>query len=285
MGFDNGWKALLAPGSATRFFDVENPKDFQVDALGYSPVNAWWLAELSRLIHRPRRGRRTRDPFLEQAGLRELGLSVEKRSCTVVESTRGERFAVLIFRGSVTAGDWVTNFNAGLVNWPGGGRVHRGFKAALDKLWPLIDERLDALACPVFYTGHSLGGALATLAASRRPPRAAYTFGSPRVGDRAFGETLAGRDLFRIANNRDIGTTVPPSGVGGPYRHVGETHYVAHDDRILVDPDPDTVRVDRRKSDPALRSTTDFRAWYYPPHFLADHTPVNYVAHMARQAW
>ena len=62
---------------------------------------------------------------------------------------------------------------------------YEGFQAALDAAWPLVETKLTALIQarprPVFFTGHSLGAALAVLAAEkvkdgRLAPTAVYTF-------------------------------------------------------------------------------------------------------------
>jgi hypothetical protein len=71
----------------------------------------------------------------------------------------------------------------------------------------------------VFLTGHSLGGALATLCAhdlalrawSRRPQLVMVNFGSPRVGNRAFAEDfnkLVPR-AWRVVNRNDAVAAVP----------------------------------------------------------------------------
>lgn len=46
MDFDNSWDGLLKPGDATVYFDNLSQEKFQVEAASYSPINAWWLAEL-----------------------------------------------------------------------------------------------------------------------------------------------------------------------------------------------------------------------------------------------
>ena len=49
-------------------------------------------------------------------------------------------------------------------------RVHRGFKAEVDELWPMIEEdivRKVNLSKKLWFCGHSLGAAMATIMASR----------------------------------------------------------------------------------------------------------------------
>jgi len=49
---DRSWEALLKPGEAGEYFVAPNRAGLflELAAPGFSPVNAWWLAELSRLI-------------------------------------------------------------------------------------------------------------------------------------------------------------------------------------------------------------------------------------------
>ena len=72
----------------------------------------------------------------------------------------------------------------------------------------------------VFFTGHSLGGALATLAASRWNTITThlYTYGSPRVGGRKFVKSFLSSNRYRFRNNNDIVTRVPFEILG--YKHV-----------------------------------------------------------------
>jgi predicted lipase len=86
-------------------------------------------------------------------------------------------------------------------------------------VWDEIEGELSTLACPVFYTGHSLGAALATLAASRHAPQAVYTFGSPRVGNEVFVASLQNLPIHRVVDDKDAAALLPPEALG--FRHVG----------------------------------------------------------------
>jgi len=101
------------------------------------------------------------------------------------------------------------------------GFVHRGFRDALDEVWADVVAWLVKAKCEhVFFTGHSLGGALATLAASRWNTETThlYTFGSPRVGGKKFVQSFKTKERYRYRNNNDIVTKVPFEILG--YKHV-----------------------------------------------------------------
>ncbi|MFV0442256.1 MAG: lipase family protein [Planctomycetaceae bacterium] len=96
-----------------------------------------------------------------------------------------------------------------------GARFHRGFMAALDEIWePLfktVDSALLELERPLWVTGHSLGGAIALLAAWRFERQflkvhQVYTFGAPMIGNpaaaEAFQKQFPGR-IFRYVDTRD----------------------------------------------------------------------------------
>jgi len=112
-------------------------------------------------------------------------------------------------------------------------RVHRGFKAEVDELWPMILEDISRKANDnkkIWFCGHSLGAAMATIMASRchlyegiPPVQELYTYGSPRVGWLKYCNSLAVTH-HRWVNNNDIVTRVPLNIMG--YRHHGEEHYM-----------------------------------------------------------
>lgn len=112
-------------------------------------------------------------------------------------------------------------------------RVHRGFKEEVDELWPMIEEdivRKVNLNKKLWFCGHSLGAAMATIMASRckynpelNDPIELYTYGSPRVGWKGYSQSL-NVEHHRWRNNNDIVTTVPPAFLY--YRHHGTQHYL-----------------------------------------------------------
>ena len=112
-------------------------------------------------------------------------------------------------------------------------RVHRGFKAEVDELWPMIQEDLKRKANAnknVWFTGHSLGAAMTTIMASRcncdvdMPNiQEVYTYGSPRVGWRGYCNSL-NVPHHRWVNNNDIVTRVPLRAM--LYTHHGTEHYM-----------------------------------------------------------
>jgi len=110
------------------------------------------------------------------------------------------------------------------------GRVHRDFKTETDELWPLIEKELENNTRPLYFTGHSLGGAMATICTSRcllsyihSEPAELHTFGSPRVGCRRYINHAPIRH-FRWVNYNDIVTRIPPPWLG--YRHGGREIYL-----------------------------------------------------------
>ncbi|NUT52331.1 MAG: lipase family protein [Saccharothrix sp.] len=139
--------------------------------------------------------------------------------------------------------DWLSDANT--PPWPGPGNkgfVHYGFGEALQSIYPQVRDTILEFRDndqTIWFTGHSLGGALAALAAMRlhfeEPGLLAdgvYTFGQPRVCDAtlATAHDEAFRDrTHRFVNNNDIVAQVPPEPV---YHHVQKVHYIDSNGRI-----------------------------------------------------
>jgi endonuclease G len=132
---------------------------------------------------------------------------------------------LIAFRGSESLGDWIDNLDVLPVSRPYG-KVHGGFLEAFRRVDQDIRVALPAGIVSgrrVWLTGHSLGGALATVAAAELkdalPVTGIYTFGQPRLGDSAIRNffKLNYPDRFmRFVNDDDVVPRVPPG-----YQHVG----------------------------------------------------------------
>jgi hypothetical protein len=100
---------------------------------------------------------------------------------------------VIAFRGTKSALDFVTDGEVWRTDI-GDGEVHHGFWDAWMSVQLQVLERAPWSPWPIYVTGHSLGGALAILAA-RNLVRAGisvagvYTFGCPRVGNARFARS------------------------------------------------------------------------------------------------
>jgi triacylglycerol lipase len=116
------------------------------------------------------------------------------------------------------------------------GNVHSGFNREVDDLWPLLEDLIRDNTQPVWFCGHSLGGAMATICAYRcktssiaSNPRELHTFGSPRVGCKKWIRH-AKVEHYRWVHNNDVVTRVPPAWMG--YRHCGSEIYLDRYGRI-----------------------------------------------------
>ena len=105
-------------------------------------------------------------------------------------------------------------------------------KQEVDDLWPMVKD--DLLASrknrSLWFTGHSLGAAMATIMAGRcmheedlQDPIELYTYGSPRSGWKKYVKHLNIKH-HRWVNNNDIVTRVPLAIM--LYKHDGTEHYM-----------------------------------------------------------
>lgn len=157
------------------------------------------------------------------------------------------------------------------------GNVHSGFNQEVEDLWPVLEKLLSDNSQPVWFCGHSLGGAMATICAYRcqtsefmRNPQELHTFGSPRVGCKRYIRH-AQVTHYRWVHNNDIVTRVPPALMG--YRHCGNEIYLDRYGRI-------------RKLTGILRSRDRWRGvlkgllkWRLD--MLSDHSIGQYAGHIA----
>lgn len=270
---------------------------FEHTATDFSWTNAYWLARASRLAYtqEAKIKRETQllwnDPdvvrFRNKVDADELDIEA------ALFRWRGStgNFAILSFCGTERdLRDWRTDARFRKDPWDVG-KVHRGFAEALDSIWTQARDSVKDVE-NLWLTGHSLGGALAVLAAFRlhkgsQPaaagasedptpaPAGTYVYGVPRVGDRDFKrayDDVLGSNTFCFVNDNDIVPRVPPTRL--KYRHVGQLRFFDKKGR--------SVPLDSEKYDRQRRKI--LRGWtlgQLRPDSAEDHGIVHYVGNVA----
>ena len=236
-------------------------------------VNAWWLAELSLLSY-------VQDEAFARTALSRMGDAelIERDGMAALILHRDEHDLVA-FRGTDDLQDLLRDLDVRLVE-EGPGKVHRGFRDALDLVWNEIRERLEQR--PVWLSGHSLGAALAVIAASRLDSaQAVYTFGAPRIADRAFGDSMT-VPTYRVVNNNDIVTRMPPPIA---YQHFGQLEYFDRDGVLRSEPGL-WERVREQAAGHGERIVENVKRTLagelkvIPYDSLIDHSPLHYAVHL-----
>ncbi|MCI5125417.1 MAG: lipase family protein [Candidatus Electrothrix sp. AR5] len=161
----------------------------------------------------------------------------------------GDKDKIIVsFRGSeAKLTDWLTNKRFIKIKWSKDktfGRVHRGFHKALKGVWPDVREeilRLRTNKQPIWLTGHSLGGALAQLAAATLRFQekqdwvgGVYTFGQPRAGNSDFAKKYNSHlknVTCRVVNNNDLVARIPTIN----YSHAGQLFYFSSKETLHRD--------------------------------------------------
>lgn len=269
LGYTASWENLYRPEiGATLFKPGDRPSDELL------------CAEASRLAYK----KFERDPAakaeivdaLGRVGYAQVGF-FSSNGTQALAAVDSDSSVLLAFRGTEQSPmDVATDLETLPAPWTTGGRVHAGFAHALGHVWPQIESWLQAHPGRWLYTGHSLGAALATLAASLRKPARLIVFGSPLVGDEDFRKTLAGVAIDRYVDCCDLVCRIPPEELG--FRHVAFPAYIDRAGNI-------------RKGVSAAEMMGDqieARAEYWAKHAwkignvknrdLADHAPLNYVS-------
>ena len=256
--------------------------------------NAWWLADATLLAYSTEAA--VKAAFTKAGIAGDVTYFHGKHSTQAYVISMPESI-VLAFRGTQVDDFWssVLDFivDAQFLPVPDshGDLVHAGFLAALGEVWPRTVAHLRAEQVrkprPMWITGHSLGAALATLAANLcgdEPSlrlQGVYTFGSPRLGDAGFGARIR-VPVFRFRNDSDI---VPHIPLGLVFHHVGRLQFIdgaghlhpnlARTMEAMLDPGAHLLSA---KEAMTLKGTlrTGEAVEFPLPGFLADHAPINY---------
>jgi hypothetical protein len=271
--YDRKWASLLHPGEASDFF-----------AHGPIPSEAALCAEMSRLAYVTDKARlRT---YLNRANYKNasftlvdtIGYDRRGMQAFVAKSNDTDQStAVVAFRG--TEGndfkDLISDLRLRKVDLKDHGRVDEGF---IDALADDVKELVNFIPADArsLFTGHSLGGALATLAAALHSPDLLYTYGSPRVGDHAFTASIDVVKHERYVDCCDWVTRVPPPFM--KYEHAGDLHYINRHGIVMASLSSEEIKEDRHQATKEYLPTCKPHRNTVPLRGLADHTPINYVS-------
>lgn len=274
---------LFDPNTEYEYFSLAGHHAFESQDSHFSLVNAGWLADCSLLVYLTDEAEVTKR-LIDEGGFTEvtcIGFDRPGAQCFVARRPEG---TVVCFRGTevsewqdlVADADLIYATDSGSDH---GANVHRGFLRSLNTIWDEIESTLGD--GKVWFTGHSLGAAMATLAAGRYPGvHPLYTFGSPRVGDDNFQQEIPA-NAYRFVNNNDVVTHVPPA----PYRHVGDLKYLDEDGRLIED--PGRWQLVKASLTGHLRRIVDVQREFRGGDFdavpldqLADHSPTTYANHL-----
>ena len=175
---------------------------------------------------------------------------------------------IIAFRGTQTQLEWWRNLQATQKDYSDPitgdyyGKVHQGyFKIVREKISKSLIEIVRQLdpTIPCYITGHSLGGAVATLSAMEialnvpeiREQIQLYTYAAPRIGDRDFAEAHSRLipNSYRVVNLSDSVPLVPPIEIKNKfttanYAHVGQKwSFTAQFGDVLLNHVVDTYRM------------------------------------------
>ncbi len=218
---------------------------------GLHAGNAYWMARISKEVYlqqsegnqMPHETQILDNLKSEDAKFMSVfGVDKNSAQAALIEH---EDYLCMGFRGTNELADWLDNINA--FSTPAlFGEFHRGFWNSVEDVWEPIDRRCRELQQqrkrPIFFTGHSLGGAMATIAAARyiqedKPFTSVYTFGQPRAMTRStaliFNSECRAR-FFRFHNNNDLVTRVPARLMG--YSHIGSYLYISEEQELCREP-------------------------------------------------
>jgi triacylglycerol lipase len=212
---------------------------FDANTTRYDGENALVLADCAKLVYKPEEeikaaivGDWKFKNFKFFSGESTQAFVAGNGSIIIVAFRGTEIFKFADIKSDVKVGFADT----GIVAIPG--KVHFGFKDALHEVWGdmlVTLKKYQDNKQSVWFCGHSLGGALATLAVAEYIGNAKgsinglYTIGQPRVGDSKFAEHFDGAvegKCFRFANNNDAVPQLPLWSLMLKYTHIGNLIYI-----------------------------------------------------------
>ena len=272
---DRRWQSVFRP--AADVAPIQLP-GFQ-NGPSFSPGNAIIQAWLSHAVYVSDAMRRRQ--LLAAVSMQEVDhFSTGELHWSLVSPVAAADVLFVAFRGTSDLRHWIFNLNTILTKWPEGGKVHGGFSKAFHRLAdPLMAALERRQPEQLWFSGHSLGGALALLASTVHPVTGVYTFGCPRPGNPGFVHVAQRTPVYRIVCDQDIVTTIPYEMEflnDFAYKHVGTPVHARTEHPVVVDDEADLPRP-RKSWRQLLDAILECHRVGDPLPALLDHAPSGYV--------
>ncbi|MDJ0510625.1 MAG: lipase family protein [Crocosphaera sp.] len=243
---------------------------FNAQATQFDPYNACILAELSAKAYREGHENNEQWRIRTKKEAKTWGFDPDNVYCFNHKGAQAillsdDEKIIVAFRGSEEKMDWADNLNRrteGAFKDRFGLKIHAGFYDYFNMIWNPYDDPknpnlpesrgIEAILREelqrstfqtVWFTGHSLGGAVAAFGSAacvvEDPPiivHGVYTYGQPKVGGKLFAERFhneLGDKFFRFVNHNDIVPHVPTWAPFFFYNHFGQLKYITQDGRIV----------------------------------------------------
>jgi triacylglycerol lipase len=203
-----------------KYFEYKELLLSPIKRAAYSDRTAWLMAKMSKLAYLPFENDDTElKTALSEAGFELIKWFSKEGTQAFLAKRNADKMAVLSFRGTQTEGltietffDVFTDLYAAMHTDENGIKTHKGFQIAFQRIETEILQQIQGLAdYGLYITGHSLGGALALIAASAINSEnlgACYTFGNPKVGNEEFDDKIKA-PIYRVINSYDVVPFLP----------------------------------------------------------------------------
>lgn len=264
--YDRSWKSIFTPQLGESFF-THLDYDLDTDHQTFHPANAWFLSECMRLAYldnTPQRHKIAAAAQLETCAIAD---------CDDIHATLWRHIPtqqyILCFRGTREFKNWLSNIDAAPCQWPYPGRIHSGFFESFCRCWQELRDAIDYSQHSIICCGHSLGAAMASIAAIYTQANALYTIGCPRIGNQEFCKQFTDSEnlnTHRICNSLDIVTHLPPQSQRFGFQHIGPAIWLGEK---------------QRKRDRFKERLTHIHKLFSSPEHIADHAPINYSLRLA----
>ncbi|KAF2646573.1 alpha/beta-hydrolase [Massarina eburnea CBS 473.64] len=211
--------------------------------------------------------------------LTEFENTVETDATGFVATDATNSLIVISFRGSKSEKNWGANADFTLESFSAcsGCEAHSGFKESWEETQTAVLAAVKKAQAKypkykVIATGHSLGGAMATLATAALRGNGTtvdlYTYGSPKAGNDKLASFLQKTDKglsYRVVHKADTVPSLPPSvPILMPFEHIMPEYYISSGNKVDVKQSDITVYKDG-EDDGNPSDEVDPHRWYFGP--------------------